>query len=59
MTGVTAKKAIAGLAECIQSLCGGGYLENEDMQFNIARLYCDANILSTWEGTIDIYCTMC
>jgi alkylation response protein AidB-like acyl-CoA dehydrogenase len=44
--GVTAKKAIAGLAECMESLGGVGYLENEDMQFNITRLYRDTNALS-------------
>lgn len=52
--GVTAKRAIAGLAECMESLGGVGYLENEDMQFNIARLYRDANVLSIWEGTTDM-----
>jgi alkylation response protein AidB-like acyl-CoA dehydrogenase len=52
--GVTAKKAISGLAECMESLGGVGYLENEDMQFNIARLYRDANVLSIWEGTTDM-----
>ena len=52
--GITAKKAIAGLAECMESLGGVGYLENEDMQFNIARLYRDANVLSIWEGTTDM-----
>jgi hypothetical protein len=52
--GVTAKKAIAGLAECMENLGGVGYLENEDMQFNIARLYRDANVLSIWEGTTDM-----
>jgi alkylation response protein AidB-like acyl-CoA dehydrogenase len=52
--GLTAKKAIAGLAECMESLGGVGYLENEDMQFNIARLYRDANVLSIWEGTTDM-----
>lgn len=52
--GLTAKRAIAGLAECMESLGGVGYLENEDMQFNIARLYRDANVLSIWEGTTDM-----
>lgn len=52
--GVTAKKAIAGLAECMESLGGVGYLENEDMQFNVARLFRDANVLSIWEGTTDM-----
>jgi alkylation response protein AidB-like acyl-CoA dehydrogenase len=52
--GVTAKKAIAGVAECMESLGGVGYLENEDMQLNIARLYRDANVLSIWEGTTNM-----
>lgn len=52
--GLTAKAAIAGLAECMESLGGVGYLENEDMEFNIARLYRDANVLSIWEGTTDM-----
>lgn len=29
-------------------------MENEDMQFNIARLYRDANVLSIWEATTDM-----
>ena len=33
---------------------GVGYLENDDMQFNIARLYRDANVLPIWEGTTDM-----
>ena len=52
--GLTAKAPIAGLAECMESLGGVGYLENEDMQFNVARLYRDANVLSIWEGTTDM-----
>lgn len=52
--GLTAKASIAGLAECMESLGGIGYLENEDMEFNIARLFRDANVLSIWEGTTDI-----
>jgi alkylation response protein AidB-like acyl-CoA dehydrogenase len=51
---LTAKASIAGLAECMESLGGIGYLENEDMEFNIARLFRDANVLSIWEGTTDI-----
>lgn len=51
---LTAKAAIAGLAECMESLGGVGYLENEDMAFNIARLFRDANVLSIWEGTTDV-----
>jgi alkylation response protein AidB-like acyl-CoA dehydrogenase len=51
---LTAKATIAGLAECMESLGGVGYLENEDVEFNIARLFRDANVLSIWEGTTDI-----
>ena len=54
---LTAKASIAGLAECMESLGGVGYLENEDMEFNIARLFRDANVLSIWEGTTDIMAT--
>lgn len=49
-----AKVSIAGLAECMESLGGLGYLENEDPAFNIARLFRDANVLSIWEGTTNI-----
>lgn len=51
---LTAKASIAGLAECMESLGGIGYLENEDVGFNVARLFRDANVLSIWEGTTDI-----
>lgn len=33
---------------------GVGYLENEDAELNIARLYRDANVLSIWEGTTNV-----
>ena len=46
MKALTAKAAIAGLAECMESMGGPGYLENEDMTFSIARLFRDANVLS-------------
>lgn len=49
-----AKVSIAGLAECMESLGGLGYLENEDPALNIARLFRDANVLSVWEGTTNI-----
>ena len=40
----TAKSAILGLQECMESLGGVGYLENEEMQqINVARLFRDAN----------------
>ena len=54
---LTAKSAIAGLAECMESLVGVGYLDSSsplDIGTNIARLYRDANVLSIWEGTTDV-----
>ena len=54
---LTAKSAIAGLAECMESLGGVGYLDSSsplDIGTNIARLYRDANVLSIWEGTTDV-----
>ena len=54
---LTAKAAIAGLAECMESLGGVGYLDSSsplDIETNIARLYRDANVLSIWEGTTDV-----
>ena len=50
----TALAAISGLRECMESLGGVGYLENEDTVLNIARLFRDANVLSIWEGTTDV-----
>ena len=51
----TAKSSIVGLQECMESLGGVGYLENtENQEFNIARLFRDANVLSIWEGTTDV-----
>ncbi|PNP76157.1 hypothetical protein FNYG_10446 [Fusarium nygamai] len=52
--GHCSKTAISGLQECMECLGGVGYLENEDMQFNIARLYRDANVMPIWEGTTDM-----
>lgn len=54
---LTAKAAIAGLAECMESLGGVGYLDSSspsDIGTNVARLYRDANVLSIWEGTTDV-----
>ena len=54
---MTAKAAIAGLAECIKSLCSVGYLDSSsplDIETKIARLYGDADVLSIWEGTTDV-----
>lgn len=54
LKGNCSKTAISGLQECMECLGGVGYLENEDMQFNIARLYRDADIMPIWEGTTDM-----
>ncbi|KAK5164205.1 uncharacterized protein LTR77_009899 [Saxophila tyrrhenica] len=54
LKGLTAKSAIAGLAECMECMGGIGYLENDDAQYNIARLYRDVNVCSIWEGTTDM-----
>ena len=52
---LTAKASISGLQECIESIGGVGYLENEESQhINVARLYRDANVLSIWEGTTNV-----
>lgn len=47
------KAAIKGLQECMESLGGIGYLEDEQ-EFNVARLFRDANVQSIWEGTTDV-----
>ncbi|KAI4135788.1 MAG: hypothetical protein LQ347_000377 [Umbilicaria vellea] len=52
--GLTSKAAISGFQECKESLGGAGYLENDEPDFNIARLYRDANFLPIWEGTTDM-----
>ncbi|KAF4554115.1 Hypothetical protein D9617_5g069910 [Elsinoe fawcettii] len=54
LKGHCSKTAISGLQECMECMGGVGYLENEDMQFNIARLYRDANVMPIWEGTTDM-----
>ncbi|TAQ88141.1 hypothetical protein B7494_g3530 [Chlorociboria aeruginascens] len=52
---LTAKASIAGLQECMESLGGIGYLDNEESQhINVSRLYRDANVLSIWEGTTNV-----
>ena len=50
------KAAIAGLQECMESLGGVGYLEDEG-ELNIARLFRDVNVQSIWEGTADVMAT--
>lgn len=54
---LSAKAAIAGLTECMESLGGVGYLDSSsplDVETNVARLLRDANVLSIWEGTTDV-----
>ena len=54
---MTAKPAIAGLAECLESLVGICCLDSSlpmDIGTNIACLYRDANVLSLREGTTDV-----
>ncbi|RSM10897.1 hypothetical protein CDV31_007025 [Fusarium ambrosium] len=53
----TAKDAIWALQNCMESLGGIGYLENDEMEVNVARLFRDANVLSIWEGTTDVLAT--
>jgi alkylation response protein AidB-like acyl-CoA dehydrogenase len=50
------KMSISGLQECMESLGGVGYLEDEQ-EFNVARLFRDANVNSIWEGTTNIMAT--
>src|SRR5690606_11686235 len=52
---LTGKHAVTTLQECMESLGGVGYLENEEHHnLNIARLFRDANVLSIWEGTTNV-----
>jgi alkylation response protein AidB-like acyl-CoA dehydrogenase len=50
----TALSCISRLRACVESLGGIGYLENDDPELNIAKLFRDANVLAIWEGTTDI-----
>lgn len=57
MKALTAKAAISGLMECMESLGGVGYIDSIsplDIETNIARLYRDANVLSICGGTTDV-----
>ena len=54
---LTARAAIAGLAECMESLGGVGYLDSASplgIGTNVARLYRDSSVLSIWEGTTNV-----
>lgn len=54
----TAKHAIWGVQECMESLGGVGYMENvENQDINLARLFRDVNVLAIWEGTTDVLST--
>lgn len=50
----TALDSIHGLRYCMESLGGLGYLENEDVELNIAKIFRDTNVLAIWEGTTDV-----
>jgi hypothetical protein len=55
MKAYTAKHAIHGIQECMESLGGVGYMENvENPEMNVARIFRDANVLAIWEGTTDV-----
>lgn len=54
----SAKHAIWGVQECMESLGGVGYMENvENQEINLARMFRDVNVLSIWEGTTDVLST--
>lgn len=48
--------SISGLRECMESLGGVGYCENNEDGgvLNIARLFRDANVNAIWEGTTNV-----
>lgn len=46
--------AITGLRFCMESLGGLGYMENEEPELNVARLFRDTCVNSIWEGTTDV-----
>lgn len=50
----TALQAIKGVRACMENLGGVGYLENDDQELNVARIFRDTCVLSIWEGTTDI-----
>ncbi|KAB8342963.1 hypothetical protein FH972_022558 [Carpinus fangiana] len=51
---MTALNSIDGLRFCMESLGGLGYLENEDVELNVAKIFRDTNVLAIWEGTTDV-----
>jgi hypothetical protein len=52
-----AKASVAGTQASMESLGGVGYLENEEMEFNVARLFRDCSVLCIGEGTTDVIAT--
>src|SRR5262249_61605800 len=46
----TARQAVAGASEVVESFGGAGYMEDT----GIARLLRDAQVLSIWEGTTSV-----
>lgn len=51
---VTALKAIEGVRSRMEGMGGVGYIENVEVEINLAKLYRDTNVLSIWEGTTDV-----
>jgi alkylation response protein AidB-like acyl-CoA dehydrogenase len=51
---MSAAAAVDGLRACMESMGGVGYLENEDVELNVAKIYRDTNVLTIWEGTTDV-----
>lgn len=52
--------SIGGLRECVESLGGVGYCENQEDYgiLNLARIFRDANVNSIWEGS-RFSCNLC
>jgi alkylation response protein AidB-like acyl-CoA dehydrogenase len=53
----TAKATLIGSQTAMESLGGVGYLENEEIECNVARLARDCAVLCTGEGTTDVLAT--
>lgn len=53
----TAKATLIGSRTAMESLGGVGYLENEEIERNVARLARDCAVLCTGEGTTDVLAT--
>lgn len=51
---MTALAAVDGVRFCMESMGGVGYLENEDIELNMAKALRDACVLPIWEGTTDV-----